>query len=182
MIRPWRRTTLEGEAYRVHYSTNRRAWHVSVNVVAASHLVSPQRRVAIYRANEIDVRTSDIFPSCYFYGNDIVIGPDCWINHRCYFDTRGRIEIGRDTGLAPEVMLCTSTHDVGPPERRYGTYVQAPIVIQRGVWVGTRATILPGVTIGDGCVIAAGAVVREDCAPNGLYGGVPARRIRDLEA
>jgi maltose O-acetyltransferase len=30
-------------------------------------------------------------------------------------------------------------------------------------------------------VIAAGAVVTEDCAPDGLYAGVPARRIRDLD-
>jgi len=31
-------------------------------------------------------------------------------------------------------------------------------------------------------VIAAGAVVVHDCAPHGVYAGVPARRIRDLDA
>jgi maltose O-acetyltransferase len=41
--------------------------------------------------------------------------------------------------------------------------------------------VLPGVTVGDGCVIAAGAVVNADCQPDGLYAGVPARRVRDLE-
>lgn len=44
-----------------------------------------------------------------------------------------------------------------------------------------RAMLLPGVTVGKGCVVAAGAVVAADCAPNGLYGGVPARRIKDLD-
>jgi acetyltransferase-like isoleucine patch superfamily enzyme len=30
------------------------------------------------------------------------------------------------------------------------------------------------------CVVAAGAVVTGDCEPDGLYAGVPARRVRDL--
>jgi maltose O-acetyltransferase len=40
--------------------------------------------------------------------------------------------------------------------------------------------VLPGVTIGAGCAVAAGAVVTADCEPDGLYAGVPARRVRDL--
>jgi acetyltransferase-like isoleucine patch superfamily enzyme len=69
---------------------------------------------------------------------------------------------------------------MGPPDRRVGAYIEAPIVIEDGVWVGSRATVLAGVTVGRGCTIAAGAVVREDCAPNGFYAGIPARRVRDL--
>ena len=34
----------------------------------------------------------------------------------------------------------------------------------------------------EACVIAAGAVVTRDCAPHGLYRGIPARRVRDLHA
>jgi hypothetical protein len=58
---------------------------------------------------------------------------------------------------------------------------------QLGITVGENTRIesdffggLPGVVIGPGCVIAAGAVVVSDCKPNGLYAGVPARRLRDL--
>jgi len=40
--------------------------------------------------------------------------------------------------------------------------------------------ILGGVTVGEGCLVAAGAVVTADCAPHGLYGGAPARRLREL--
>jgi maltose O-acetyltransferase len=55
------------------------------------------------------------------------------------------------------------------------------VSVGNGSWLGTGVTVLPGVTIGEGCVIAAGAVVTADCAPDGLYAGVPARRIRDLD-
>lgn len=48
--------------------------------------------------------------------------------------------------------------------------------------MGQNAVITAGVTIGEGCVIAAGAVVVHDCAPHGVYAGVPAQRIRDLDA
>jgi maltose O-acetyltransferase len=44
-----------------------------------------------------------------------------------------------------------------------------------------NVTVLPGVTVGAGCVIAAGAVVASDLQPNGLYGGVPAKLIQELD-
>lgn len=31
-----------------------------------------------------------------------------------------------------------------------------------------------------GCVIGAGALVKNSCESNGLYVGIPARRIKDL--
>nr|WP_246078761.1 DapH/DapD/GlmU-related protein [Modestobacter excelsi] len=54
------------------------------------------------------------------------------------------------------------------------------VIIGRGSWIGAAATVLPGVTVAPGCVIAAGAVVTRDTQPDGLYVGVPARRIRSL--
>ena len=32
-----------------------------------------------------------------------------------------------------------------------------------------------------GCIVAAGSVVTADCESNGLYAGVPVRRLRELE-
>jgi acetyltransferase-like isoleucine patch superfamily enzyme len=52
-------------------------------------------------------------------------------------------------------------------------------VIGSDVWVGYGSTILSGVTIGDGSIIAAGSVVTKDVEPYSIYGGVPAKKIRD---
>ena len=58
----------------------------------------------------------------------------------------------------------------------------APITIGAGAWLGAGVTVLGGVTVGAGSVIAAGALVSGDTQPDGVYGGVPARLIRRLDA
>ena len=55
-----------------------------------------------------------------------------------------------------------------------------PVKIDDGCQIGANVTILPGVHIGKEYVIGAGAVVNKDCEPNGVYVGVPAKRIKDL--
>ena len=57
-----------------------------------------------------------------------------------------------------------------------------PIRVEAGSWLGAGVLVLPGVTIGHGSVIAAGAVVTKSTCADGLYAGVPARRVRDLPA
>lgn len=56
-----------------------------------------------------------------------------------------------------------------------------PIRIERNVWVGFDACVLPGVTIGEGSVIGARSVVVEDVPPFSVAVGNPARVIRKLE-
>ncbi|WP_159405102.1 DapH/DapD/GlmU-related protein [Gordonia sp. YY1] len=78
-------------------------------------------------------------------------------------------------------MVMTCSHEVGDSDRRCGSSTVSSVRIGSGCWIGARAVICPGVTIGDGCVIAAGSVVVEDCEPNSLYAGVPAKRKRSLD-
>jgi len=55
-----------------------------------------------------------------------------------------------------------------------------PIAVERNVWIGTAATVLPGVTIGADSVVASGAVVTHDVPPATLVAGVPATVVRYL--
>lgn len=50
--------------------------------------------------------------------------------------------------------------------------------------IGMRSVIMPGATIGEGAIIAAGAVLTKDAivADGEIWGGVPAKRIREARA
>ena len=53
--------------------------------------------------------------------------------------------------------------------------------IDDGVWIATNAVVLPGVHITRNCIIAAGAVVNKSLTEeNCIYGGVPAKKIKEL--
>jgi maltose O-acetyltransferase len=152
------------------------------NTLAASPFLSPRIRRALYRRYGIRIPLSSaIWPRGYVSGSDITIGERCYFNFGCFLD-EGPIVIGDDCSFGMEVMLCTSSHELGESSRRGGAGTTKGITIGKGCWIGARAVILPGVTIGDGCVIAAGAVVTKDCEPNCLYGGNPARLIRELSS
>jgi maltose O-acetyltransferase len=161
-------------------SAGSRAWGFYVNVVGASPLMSSDARYRLYRWAGIETQTKHIGPACYFHPSDIRIGLDSMLNHGCHFENVAAVDIGAHCGLATNVLVMTSTHDVGGPDQRWGRWGALPVKIEDGCWIGARAILFPGVVVGAGCLVAAGAVVRESCEPNGLYAGVPAKRIRDL--
>ena len=53
------------------------------------------------------------------------------------------------------------------------------IVVGNDVWIGRNSVILPGIHIGDGAIIAAQSVVARDVPPYTVYGGNPARFLKD---
>lgn len=53
--------------------------------------------------------------------------------------------------------------------------------IERYAFVASNAVVMPGVTIGEGAVLGAGGVATKDIPPWTIWGGVPARYIKDRE-
>jgi virginiamycin A acetyltransferase len=51
-------------------------------------------------------------------------------------------------------------------------------IIGNDVWIGYEATIMPGVKVGDGAIVAAKSVVVSDVPPYTIFGGNPAKCIR----
>ena len=108
------------------------------------------------------------------------IGESCWFNDGCHLDLTSPIHIGNKVAMGHQVLLMTSSHEIGSIDRRAGALMTRPIHIGDGAWLGSRCTIFPGITIGEGAVVAAGAMVTKDVLPNTLVAGVPATLLRSL--
>lgn len=52
-------------------------------------------------------------------------------------------------------------------------------IIGKDCWIGAHSIIMTGVKIEDGAIIAAGSVVTKDVEACSIYGGVPAKKIKD---
>lgn len=92
----------------------------------------------------------------------------------CY--SMGLIKIGSKVAVSQRTFLCTGTHDISTLLR---PLVIRGIEIRDHVWVCAECFVGPGVVIGDGSVIAARSCVVNDVPPWKVYGGNPARLIKD---
>lgn len=108
------------------------------------------------------------------------MGARTYINMDVLLETSGGLILEDDAQVGTGTKIFTTTHDVGPSERRVGPRRYRSVRIGRGAWISSNVTILPGVSIGGGAIVAAGAVVSRDLPPDGLYAGVPARLVKEL--
>jgi acetyltransferase-like isoleucine patch superfamily enzyme len=112
------------------------------------------------------------YPERLTLGREVVIGVGCSIG------AHSPITLGDHVRLSRDVHLETAGLDFrGQPPY---PHTSSPIVIEEGVWIGSRATVLGGVRIGRHAVVAAGSLVTRNVPPHCLVGGVPARVIKDL--
>ena len=114
-----------------------------------------------------------------FY-DKLEIGPGVTIADRVTINLDAKVTLGRNVALAPEVLIYTGSHGIGPGSRRLGKVVALPVTIEDGAWVRLGAIIVPGVTVGRGAIVAAGAVVQKDVPPNTYVVGNPAEVVRKL--
>lgn len=116
---------------------------------------------------------------------DIRMGEHCYINPSCVLYSGNGITMGNYVLLAPGVMLMPTNHafprrDI--PIRHQGFLPsKGGIVIEDDVWLGANAVVLDGVHIGRGAIIAAGSVVISDVPAYEIWGGTPAKKIKDRE-
>ena len=54
-------------------------------------------------------------------------------------------------------------------------------MVEKNVWIGDKATVLPGVSIGEGAIIAANAVVTKDVPAYTVVAGCPAKAIKRIK-
>lgn len=120
-----------------------------------------------------------------FYGGELGkglrMGRNSSIGAFSYIGCSGQISIGNYVMIGPRCTMIAEQHifsDINEIIQKQGV-TQKGISIEDNVWIGANVTILDGVTIKSGCVIGAGAIVTKSTESNGVYAGVPARKIKE---
>jgi acetyltransferase-like isoleucine patch superfamily enzyme len=121
------------------------------------------------------------------------------INRPCMISTLAAgatIEIGANCGFSGTVIGCAASVVIGDNvmcgantlindtdwhtnDPRTGP--DAPVIIERGVWLGVNVTVMKGVTIGENTLVAAGSVVTRSLPANVVAGGVPAKILKQFD-
>lgn len=114
------------------------------------------------------------------YGYNTTVGDNFFLNVNCKLLDSGKITIGNNVFIAPNVCIITEEHAMDVEKRLAGLEYTHPVTIGDNVWICAGVMVLPGVTIGPNSVIGAGSVVTKDIPPNSLAVGNPCSVIRTL--
>ena len=118
-------------------------------------------------------------PSSHY--SNLCIGDDAYLGRDVFLDLADCITIEDRATVSMRVTILTHTHaGESPLSRGRLPPESAPVVLERGCYLGAGATVLSGVRVGAQAIVGAGAVVTRDVEPGVTVAGVPAREIPDL--
>ena len=94
--------------------------------------------------------------------NPVYIGEDVAIGPQCYITGGGSYKLNRT--------------DI--PISQQGTKITGGSIIENGVWIGAKVSVLGGVDIGEGAVAGTGSVVTKSIPRMSIAVGIPAKVIK----
>lgn len=110
----------------------------------------------------------------------ISIGDNVLVMNGVRVSSAASITIGDGCMLANYCYLTDSDwHDIH--DRTSAPGGRAPIVLERGAWIGDSAIVCKGVRVGENSIVGAGAVVTKNVPPNTVVAGNPARVVKKLD-
>ncbi len=153
-------------------------WYLNYKKAGLRHLRNSfwkRRGALIHKTSRFSFNIKILQPK------NLVLGSHSKVLNNVILDCREQLEIGNYTQIGFESILLTGSHnfyDNTQPITNQGMSYK-PIKIGNNVWIGARVIILQGVTIGDGVIVGAGSVVTKDLTSNAIYGGIPAKAIKN---
>ncbi|MBW7869117.1 MAG: acyltransferase [Brumimicrobium sp.] len=127
----------------------------------------------------------NMFSKCKLYADTpysiIEIGENCRIHGTCIHAQKS-IKIGNNVLIAANTQIIDSNgHELNmdkPQKRLIERDEPKEIIIEDNVWIGTGCIILKGSHIKEGAVISAGSVVKGIIPAHCIFGGNPAKLIK----
>ncbi|MCI6004608.1 MAG: sugar O-acetyltransferase [Blautia sp.] len=114
------------------------------------------------------------------YGFNIEVGKNFFANYNCTILDVGKVVIGDNCQMAPNVAIYTAGHPVHPDSRNSAYEYGIGVAIGNNCWIGGNTVICPGVHIGDNVVIGAGSVVTKDIPDWFIAAGNPCKVLRKI--
>jgi maltose O-acetyltransferase len=117
------------------------------------------------------------------YGSGTVtIGSNVLLNGS-WIGCERSITIGDECLISDCAIADSDYHNLEPHLRHCppGPKVSAPIVIERNVWIGARATVMKGVNIGADSAVGLGCVVRKSVPPGVVVIGNPQQIVKHFD-
>ena len=122
--------------------------------------------------------------TCFETGQNgnIIIGKNVGLSN-CVLISQSEINIGNDVYIGGGTCIYDNDfHSINRSERLNNPKIipTKKIKINNGVFIGGHCIVLKGVTIGENSIVAAGSVVASNIPSNEVWGGVPAKKIKNL--
>lgn len=124
---------------------------------------------------------SQTFSPSISIGDNVSIGDNFHITAINCIDIRENVLLGQKVTITDNSHGLSLFSELNIAPARRDLVSKGSIIIGRNVWVGDKVTILPGVKIGQGAIIAANSVVSKDVPEYSVFGGIPAKLIRNLK-
>ena len=113
---------------------------------------------------------------------ELIIASSAKVQNAMFNTVSGRITIEELVFFGHSVSVMTGAHnpDATGHERMHSYGLRRDIIIKRGAWIASNATILGPCVIGEDAVVAACSLVRCNVAAKTIVAGVPAKFLRAI--
>jgi acetyltransferase-like isoleucine patch superfamily enzyme len=182
-----RRITIQNLLLFIEFKTNYFKWCIRFPRLLAHRCnIGSGSRIFVGSNAELNLGRDIYFTRNFtgdFHGR-LTIGDGVFFQHSCTMSVHEAVTIGDYVLFGERVSITDANHitTAGSDPIDFRGLVTKPVVIDRNVWVGAKATILPGVHIGENAVIGANAVVTRDIPAYTVAVGIPARVIREIRS
>lgn len=162
------------------YSEGKKMIKVGNSKIAKSAFLDCEKEGSITIGNDCEVRHNAVLEVSGRYNGSIEIGNHSVIGVNNWLQGSGKIRIGDDVILGPNIAIVSTNHmykDVDTPVAQQPLET-GEVIIEDDVWIGANVTVSYNVTIGAHSIIGANSFVNKDIPPYSIVAGSPAKVIK----
>lgn len=113
---------------------------------------------------------------------NLTVGSNVYIAPGVIINAIDRIVLSEEVMIGFNSVLVSGNHTVINGSFRFGPSKKQPIKIGPGVWIAANCTVTAGSIIGEGTIVAGNSLVKNNLEKSSIYAGVPAIKVKDLNA